>query len=56
VQWLANLEELGLIESAPAGDKDDLDFTGKFKLAEIRARLEKARIAQLLNQPSVPAS
>jgi hypothetical protein len=55
-ELLANLERLGVIESAPAGDKDDLDFTGRFKIAEIRARLEKARIAQLLNQPSAPAS
>jgi hypothetical protein len=38
-EWLANMEELGLIESAPRGEVD-LDFTGVFNIAEVRAQLE----------------
>ena len=38
-EWLANMEELALIESVPRGDAD-LDFTGVFNMAEIRAQLE----------------
>ena len=38
-EWLANMEELALIESVPHGD-DDLDFTGAFDVAEIRKQLE----------------
>jgi hypothetical protein len=44
-EWLANVEELGLIESAPGGAKDDLDFTGNFRISEIRAGLEKLAAA-----------
>jgi hypothetical protein len=52
-KWLAQLEQIGLVESVPVADKDDLDFTGNFHLARIRAELEKLReksenIAQLL--------
>ncbi|HXM81532.1 MAG TPA: hypothetical protein VN929_06360 [Burkholderiales bacterium] len=38
-EWLASLEELGLIESVPHSE-DDLDFTGSFSVAEIRKQLE----------------
>ena len=38
-EWLANMEELALIESVPHGEAD-LDFTGAFNIAEVRARLE----------------
>jgi hypothetical protein len=52
-QWLAQLERIGLVESVPVVDENDLDFTGNFQLATIRAELEKLReksenIAQLL--------
>jgi hypothetical protein len=40
-EWIANLEELGLIESMQAGPKDDLDFTGSFNIATVRAELER---------------
>lgn len=40
-EWIANLEELGLIESMQAGPKDDLDFTGSFDIATVRAKLEQ---------------
>jgi hypothetical protein len=51
-EWLAQLERVGLVESAPILD-NDLDFTGNFQLAAIRAEVEKLReknekIAQLL--------
>jgi hypothetical protein len=51
-EWLAQLERVGLVESAPVLD-NDLDFTGNFQLAAIRAEVEKLReknekIAQLL--------
>jgi hypothetical protein len=38
-EWLANMEELALIESVPHGEAD-LDFTGVFSMAEVRAKLE----------------
>ena len=38
-EWLANMEELALIESLPHGEAD-LDFTGAFNIAEVRAQLE----------------
>jgi hypothetical protein len=38
-EWLANMEELALIESVPHGEAD-LDFTGAFNIAEVRAQLE----------------
>jgi len=38
-EWLANMEELALIESVPRGE-GDLDFTGVFNMTEIRAQLE----------------
>jgi hypothetical protein len=52
-EWLAQLEQIGLVESVPVVDKNDLDFTGNFELARIRAEVEKLReknekIAQLL--------
>ena len=52
-KWLAQLEQIGLVESVPVVDKNDLDFTGNFQIAAIRAELEKLReksetIAQLL--------
>jgi hypothetical protein len=51
-EWLAQLEQVGLVESVPVVD-NDLDFTGNFQLASIRAEVEKLReknekIAQLL--------
>jgi hypothetical protein len=42
-EWLAQLEQIGLVESVPVVDKNDLDFTGNFQLATIRAELEKLR-------------
>ena len=52
-EWLAQLEQIGLVESVPVVDKNDLDFTGNFQIAAIRAEVEKLReksenIAQLL--------
>ena len=52
-QWLAQLEQIGLVESVPVVDKNDLDFTGNFEVAAIRAEVERLReqnekIAQLL--------
>jgi hypothetical protein len=52
-EWLAQLEQIGLVESVPVVDKNDLDFTANFELARIRAELEKLKeqsekIAQLL--------
>ena len=38
-EWLANMEELALIESV-SRKEDDLDFTGAFSIAEVRAQLE----------------
>ena len=38
-EWLANMEELALIESVSHGE-DDLDFTGTFNMTEIRKQLE----------------
>jgi len=50
---LTCLERSGAVESVPMVDEDDLDFTGNFQLAAIRAELEKLKeqneqIAQLL--------
>jgi hypothetical protein len=50
---LAHLERIGAVEWVPVVDEDDLDFTGNFQLAAIRAELEKLKdqsqnIAQLL--------
>ena len=44
-EWLAELEELGLLESEPAAEKHDLDFTGSFKLSELIAE-DKKRVAR----------
>src|SRR2546426_11532124 len=38
-EWLANMEELALIESV-SHKENDLDFTGTFNIAEVRAQLE----------------
>jgi len=38
-EWLANMEELALIESV-SHKEDDLDFTGTFNIAEVRKQLE----------------
>jgi hypothetical protein len=38
-EWLANMEELALIESVPHSEAD-LDFTGAFDIAKVRAQLE----------------
>ena len=38
-EWLANMEELALIESV-SHKEEDLDFTGTFNIAEVRAQLE----------------
>jgi hypothetical protein len=50
---LTHLERSGALESVPLAEEDDLDFTGNFHLAAIRAELEKLKeksekIAQLL--------
>ena len=37
VQWLAELLTLGLLESVPDGAEPDLDFTGRFQVAELAA-------------------
>jgi hypothetical protein len=52
-EWLTQLEQIGLVESVPVVDKNELDFSGNFQLARIHAELEKLReknekIAQLL--------
>ena len=49
-EWLAELEELGLVESRPDKASHDLDFTGNFKvpqlIAEDRRQLEQeSRVA-----------
>ena len=51
--WLAQLERQGLLLSVPGAVEHNLDFTGNFQLAAIRAEVEKLReksekIAQLL--------
>ena len=38
-EWLANMEELALIESV-SHKEEDLDFTGTFNVTEIRKQLE----------------
>lgn len=43
-EWLAELEELGLIESRPDDATHDLDFTGKFKLPQLIAE-DRAQLA-----------
>jgi hypothetical protein len=50
---LAYLERIAAVESVPVVDEGDLDFTGNFQVAAIRAELEKLKeksqtIAQLL--------
>ena len=50
---LAQLERVGAVESVSVVDEGDLDFTGNFQVAAIRAELEKLKeknqkIAQLL--------
>ena len=45
VEWLAELEELGLVESRPDQAAHDLDFTGNFKLPQLIAE-DRARLAQ----------
>jgi two-component system, OmpR family, response regulator len=44
-EWLEELEELGLLESQPAAEEHDLDFTGSFKLSELIAE-DKKRLAR----------
>lgn len=39
--WLDELETLGFLESAPVTETHDLDFTGGFNMAELRA-MQKA--------------
>jgi CheY-like chemotaxis protein len=44
-EWLAELEELGLVESRADQAAHDLDFTGSFKLPQLIAE-DRARLAQ----------
>ena len=37
LQWLAKLEEVGLLESIPQAGADDLDLSGNFKRAALAA-------------------
>lgn len=43
-EWLAELEELGLVESRPDKAAHDLDFTGNFKLPQLIAE-DRAQLA-----------
>jgi len=43
-EWLAELEELGLLESRPGEQQHDLDFTGNFALPMLIAE-DQARVA-----------
>jgi CheY-like chemotaxis protein len=43
-EWLAELEELGLVESRPDRTAHDLDFTGSFKLPQLIAE-DRAQLA-----------
>lgn len=45
LEWLAELEELGLVESRADKAAHDLDFTGNFKLPQLIAE-DRARLAQ----------
>jgi CheY-like chemotaxis protein len=45
LEWLAEIEELGLIESRPDKAAHDLDFTGNFKLPQLIAE-DRAQLAQ----------
>lgn len=45
VEWLAELEELGLVESRPDQAAHDLDFTGGFKLPQLIAE-DRAQLAR----------
>ena len=45
LEWLAELEELGLVESRPDKSSHDLDFTGNFKLPQLIAE-DRAQLAQ----------
>lgn len=45
LEWLAELEELGLVESRPDMAAHDLDFTGNFKLPQLIAE-DRAQLAQ----------
>jgi CheY-like chemotaxis protein len=44
-EWLAELEELGLVESRPDQAMHDLDFTGNFKLPQLIAE-DRAQLAR----------
>jgi CheY-like chemotaxis protein len=44
-EWLAELEELGLVESHPGEQAHDLDFTGSFALPRLIAE-DQARVAK----------
>ncbi len=44
-EWLAELEELGLVESRPDKASHDLDFTGNFKLPQLIAE-DRAQLAR----------
>ncbi len=41
--WLAQLEELGLVQAEIGGAERDLDFTGNFSLAELGGRRNPPR-------------
>lgn len=45
LEWLAELEELGLVESRPEKAADDLDFTGNFKVPQLIAE-DRAQLAR----------
>jgi len=45
LEWLAELEELGLVESRPDQAAHDLDFTGTFKLPQLIAE-DRAQLAR----------
>ncbi|MGH8707883.1 MAG: response regulator transcription factor [Burkholderiales bacterium] len=45
LEWLAELEELGLVESRPDKAAHDLDFTGSFKVPNLIAE-DKAQLAK----------
>src|SRR3989442_6320626 len=42
-EWLAQLGQIGLVESVPVFGKNNLDFTGNFELAAIRAQVVRLR-------------
>jgi len=44
-EWLAELEELGLVESRPDKASHDLDFTGNFKVPQLIAE-DRQQLAQ----------